>query len=153
MIHVPQVVLQQQHLILQIWYLPFHINNAYDAMAGKLQLISRAGTGATSSSSDPCFITFSFAPSIIFSIMYFNGTKGYALFPSNNSNHIVSMSNISTSFNNNEDAFIDSGSNGTFYTKKSSNGKTLYWYYRYSENNAFYSYNTIGRTYYFLGIA
>ena len=148
MTHVPQVVLQQQHLILQIRYLLFHINTQHDA-SRRIQFKTRAGTGSSPSSSSPCSLSFDFSPTFIvclgrYSSSYFEGPAITADSYFTSYHNGSPFSNLTTSFVSRGSMSAGSGSN----VKKSSDGKTIYWY----GNNAETSLNVSGYTYCFLAM-
>ena len=124
-----------------------------DACYGKSQLKSRVGNGlkgSEASESNACSITFNFAPSIVYPFGNMSGKSIYLIY--RNYSYAVIMDSLSTSYTQ---AYWYSYRDSYNYMKKSSDGKTLYWYCNdpYVSLNAESFANGDGATYYFLGIA
>ena len=121
----------------------------YDAIKGTIQVKSRAGTGSASSSS-PASIMFGFAPSIIIPIDYYsNYHGGYIYLNLSNDQPILRTDQLTTSYDK-RGWGETSYNNYSVYVKKSSDGKTIYWYPNTSDYNYF---NYSGYTYYFIGMS
>lgn len=111
----------------------------YDAISNKFQVLFRQGTGTVGTASSPISITFAFAPKII-SIMYvvlINVAYTSVSFTHTNLNSYpwCNMEIITTSYS--QQSALNAG-NGSGYTmvycqiKKSSDGKTVYYYNSYT---------------------
>ena len=132
-------------------------------MSGKMQFISRTGTGSCSSSS-PCSLTFKFAPSVVIPVLGQNGSTN-SMLHSDVSNSFFYGSNtrlLTTSFVQGGGAGTSAGvmqrstsGSGTWYAyaKKSSDGKTIYWYYDSSNGSEAKVYNANGTKECFLAFA
>lgn len=120
-----------------------------DALKCKLQYKTRTGLGGSASSTNPCSLSFNFAPDIIWCIPaegVYNDSSGkiaYLYTYNPYAYGAVKMSLITTSFQSTY--FCANGT--TVQAKKSSDGKTLYWY---GEELAF---NKSNYLYLFLGLA
>lgn len=120
-------------------------------------MISRAGTGSLGTSSSPISITFSFAPTVVIPMeiaVTSSNCSGYIDLNRSNETPILKANSLSTSFAVNSG--WKSGNSPYYgkYIKKSSDGKTIYWYASNAEaGTASYMFNSSSYTYYFLGIA
>lgn len=119
-------------------------------------VVTRAGTGK-SGSSYPCSITFPFAPSVV--IWLGKVTSGITISggirdgSSNSTFAMIVTDRLTTSYQSGR-AFGDACQYAVS-SKKSADGKTIYWHTDGTTNNstyAGYQCNTSGVTYYFLGI-
>ena len=130
-------------------------------MSGKMQFISRTGTGSCSSSS-PCSLTFKFAPSVVIPVLGQNGSSN-SMFHADVSNGYFYGANtrlLTTSFVQGGGTSTgvmqrSTSGGGTWYAyaKKSSDGKTIYWYYDSSNGSEAKVYNASGSIEYFLAFA
>lgn len=112
----------------------------------RIEVVSYVGTG-TYGSSNPNSLTFGFVPKYVRIIGSFDRDETKNIFNEGvqNWNYGVVMEKVPTEFTP-RTGFGDTG----MYSKKSSDGKTLYWYYA---GNAYDQYNGIGYRYYVLAIA
>ena len=121
----------------------------YDA-SKKIEIKSYVGTGTAGSSSSPTSVSFSFNPDYI----WFCGAKySYGFHGMSDSFACVEMALLTTSFER-YDAWGQSYNNysgSSMSLKKSSDGKTIYWYGRYNNADALIN-NTSGMKYYYIGI-
>ena len=111
---------------------------------------SRTGTGSASSSS-PCSLTVSFAPTIVYGMCYKKDSYYYSsmdTFSNVPGRGMAILADVTTSFVAKEWMTSDSEN---CYVKKSSDGKTIYWYGSGSYPERALNYN--GSVYYFLAIA
>ena len=138
-----------------------------------MELVRKQGTGSKGTSSSPISITFSFAPKIVFFIgktMYYSsGNATYnnvqirtEYHSSYNEAAGCNAEFISTSYSAAARCMLTTANDSTdvannnVYIKKSSDGKTIYWYAAYSTADADYigngssSYYTA--YYYWLGL-
>ena len=119
----------------------------------KIQTVSRAGTGSDSSS-NPCSITFSYAPSVVFCLGYTDSSGFWGCDYSNfGSSPGIVTSIISTTFSNMKCfSYYSSQSEGrsSNYVRKSSDSKTIYWYHSF-QDAACSQMNESGKTFYFIG--
>lgn len=124
----------------------FLIYISNDAIKGTFQIKSRTGTGSSSSSS-PASITFDFAPSIIIPLEYkTDSSGGYINLYYSNYWTILRTDNLTTSFAQTGWGHCNSIAR-SLRVKKSSDGKTIYWYLWDQEN-----FNESGYVYYFIGM-
>lgn len=121
----------------------------YDATR-KIEIKSYNGTGTAGSSSSPTSVTFSFDPNYILCCGYKSSNafrnKDYSF-------TCVEMSVLTTSFQL-FDAWgysYNSYSGQSMRLKKSSDGKTIYWY-ALVDNQEYMVNNTSGYKYYYIGI-
>lgn len=120
---------------------------------GKCEVKSYVGTG-TYGSSDPNSLTFSFAPKIVMFVACVttasngNRTISYQLVDDAAGNIVMLPNELTTSYKIYL-GFTSASSDSKCYGKKSSDGKTIYWY---DTNNASSQLNNSGITYYFFAI-
>ena len=131
----------------------------------KIQTVSREGTGTYGTSSSPLSITFSFVPIIAWAD-FVNWSDGRVELCGNNSSSSFSsyVANrsvaLTTSFQKSCPWWYHVSNTSTpstsIYGKKSSNGKTIYWYGSTSGGYPVESpseiFNASGDTYYFTAI-
>ncbi len=124
--------------------------------AAKIEVKTYAGTGGYGSS-NPCSVTFSFAPKIVLMLGWIQGESKYQM--SINGIGYTYCSNtifcdvLGTTYSE-VAGFSFSGTNngpGRF-AKKSSDGKTIYWYLNSETNVAQSQLNAVNNTYYVLAI-
>lgn len=128
-------------------------NNAFTTVGGTaislVEVVTRTGTG-TYGSANPCSVTFPIVPKLVF-VFGANGGENTFFYYGNKSS--VYMPLLSTSY---KEIFSAAVSSNWYYTymKRSSDGKTLYWY---STNQSGYEtptaqLNESGTKYYFVAI-
>lgn len=106
---------------------------------------SRAGAGKTgNNASNACSVTFAFAPTAIFIIGVLSDTD-FSIFGSGYYGALISS--LTTSYTNRR--MMSFGTSFKSYVKKSSDGKTVYWYNESANTNP---YDTSGAIYYFLAL-
>lgn len=113
------------------------------------ELKSYIGTG-TYGKSNPTSVTFSFAPDILFIPMYLENDRLISMLDYSMPTMICSI--LGTSFSNIINSGFSGGSNTNkeySYGKKSSDGKTVYWY---NDTDTTSQLNQDGVTYYVLAI-
>ena len=129
----------------------------YDALASKIQMKTITGTGTHNTSSNAFSIAFNFA----FTFVYCFGTEGYAPMVATNGftpSNIVYSSQLTASYAQ-VLAFVSGQFN--YYPKtnikKSSDGKTIYWYYTDGGTNggtgAAWGYDGSGKKYALIAMA
>lgn len=105
-------------------------------------MVTRAGTGS-SSSDNPCSLTFNFAPEYIYYCFSIEtnaiGTGGPNVSAATSTILGATMSIISTSYD--KIPMMTKSSSTQPYVKKSSDGKTIHWYLANSSDQN-YIYNT-----------
>lgn len=112
--------------------------------ASKIQTGSYTGTG-TYGSSNPCKLTFDFVPTLIlFTRTYYASSYGWV----NNSNTCAPLDCqiLTTSYQNKAGPYCLRSNSA----KKSSDGKTIYWYT--TDSDASYQINSSGYTYYWIAM-
>ena len=120
----------------------------FDALKNKIQMKSRAGTGSSSESS-PCSLTFDFAPSILTLLGIVQAvSRGYGFLYPGACAPGADFSKLTTTFSSHLMMSYTSSSGGINGVKKSSDGKTIYWYGTDPTTTLNYS----GNTYYFIAI-
>lgn len=130
-----------------------NINTLASSLGGRAELVSYVGTG-TYGKSNPCSVTFSFAPKLIMMIGYtFNNHPSSSLpdglfnaVTTSYTNHIA-CEYLTTNYKQSLGLIQDTAEESS-YGKKSSNGKTIYWY-----TTGSWQYNDAGFKYYVLGVA
>lgn len=133
-----------------------HTHTAADVGARQMEIVSRAGTG-TSGADNPCSITFSFAPEVVLIVGHLkdshwhngSGINKIAIM------YIPVMPTVYTQhFGFNSTG--SSSNSGVSYAKKSSDGKTISWYWIFMGSSGAdpvqAQFNLAGATYYFLAI-
>ena len=128
------------------------LSKAVNSGLGQVEVKSHVGTGtgsATSSNIKPVSITFSFAPKVVIYIGNQNSNGFYSTLGITGNNIMIS-SILTTEYKN----FVGfkGGSTGTSNGKKSSDGKTFYWYTIDGSSSPSLQLNSSGFTYYFLAI-
>lgn len=116
-----------------------------------IEIVSYIGTGL-SGENNPCSITFSVAPKVVFFVGSSRLTD-IEIQGDNASKYIICTQTISTVYSQNA-GFVKSApftSDFFYYGKKSADGKTFSWYID-TLNRSFYQLNDSGVTYYFMGI-
>lgn len=100
--------------------------------------------------SNPANITFDFDPDFIYVIGI--GYRSSSYIVSNSYPYtFIPMADVTTSYINK--IWMTGTSSNKSYVKRSSDGKTLYWYATYDPDNTFSRYyNENGTVYYFCGI-
>lgn len=126
--------------------------------AAKIETRSRTGTG-TCGSANPTSITFSFAPQIVFYVCSKDGSKLSAAIADKatytKTISALGTAMLTTSYQSGVGLGTDFTESGTqLYAKKSSDGKTIYWYSSNSNagNAIDAQLNKSGVVYYFVGI-
>lgn len=130
-----------------------NIDTLVSSLGGRVELVTYAGTG-TYGKSNPCSVTFSFAPKLIMMIGYtFNNHPSSSLpdglfnaVTTSYTNHIA-CEYLTTKYKESLGLIQDTAEERS-YGKKSSDGKTIYWY-----TTGSWQYNDAGFKYYVLGIA
>ena len=110
----------------------------------QVQVVTYVGTGRYGAD-NPCSITFQFAPKVIFFVAEFNTTLWTSPYTGN---HSLPASAFSLSYST--QAYFDNGGSGKRYGKRSSDGKTFFWYA--DEPYPEFQLNRNRHTYCFLGI-
>lgn len=127
----------------------------------RMQIVSYVGTGASGENS-PCQVTFSFAPKLVFIVGFVTvngGWYGLPTGPSTFNTGTFGGSRVLTDVLGVDymrgGLGYEASSDLKAYTKKSTNGKTITWYIASEyplSSVASYQYNTLGYTYYVLGL-
>lgn len=133
-------------------------NKKSDALASKIQIVLREGTGAggANSSSNSASITFNFAPAIVKVLGYgytYSDSSQFMFYNDEYQGCVTSY--LTTSYVKMRAMSGYVYSDYSSYVKKSSDGKTIYWYNSYSQSNTDYPervLNKLGK-WYFLGMA
>lgn len=117
--------------------------------AGRAKIELKSYTGAGVSGEDnACSVTFSFAPKVF--IMLCCHSSDTALVDANESYFRYELaSRLTTSYTRYRGFLASTSGTSSAYAKKSSDGRTIYWYHA---NNPSYQYNAIDTTYYVLAI-
>lgn len=122
--------------------------------AGQVQAFSYAGTGQNGSA-NPTSITFGFAPKCVVFLMRKNTNGAFEnmsllLSKSSYGGSIVEITDLmTTSFTISRGVGFN-GYNGTYYGKKSEDGKTISWY---NTESAAFQFNGSNETYYGIALA
>lgn len=113
-----------------------------EALAGgaKIATWSYTGTG-TSGVDNPNSLTFDFAPKVLMMLDISNGI----VIPGDGRIYTEFAETLTTTYQSSRG--FCSGSSGTNYAKKSSDGKTIYWYCASSSAGATYQCNVSGKVY------
>ena len=116
-----------------------------------MQLKSRTGDGNTKSSSSVIDLTFSFAPTFIIMLCDITSSSKGATLTFNHKYGGANCTKLTTSYVAMAAFTIDTTYNN--FCKKSSDGKTVYWYPQNTDLDKMYYQNTSGRVYYYLAFA
>lgn len=111
------------------------------AFVPRIQTGSYVGTN-TYGASNPCSLTFSFAPKVVVLVRYLPTT---GIFMELTTKPTMNADCLTTSFQDGT-GFLNASARG--YGKKSEDGKTISWY----NTSAAYQYNASGNTYYWVAI-
>ena len=119
-------------------------------MSGKIQFTAITGTGTAGSSSSPISISFNFAPTVAI-LVGFNQYNTVYLDQRSITQRGLPVSSLTTSF---QEAYaFTKGSGIRTNAKKSSDGKTVYWYVNYGGSTADDYCNDSSTIYYFMALA
>ncbi len=130
--------------------------------AVKIQTGSYVGTG-TYGASNPCSLTFDFAPMMAIMLGFKNTSNTFvsvfgsyyftASSSTYNTNCVMYTQSVSTSYTSTVVFSYGQVNSANTFGKKSSDGKTYYWYFDgTATSTAGYQFNTSGYTYYWLAI-